>query len=279
MNLREAVPAGGGAGRLPADYHTHTFRCRHACGDAAAYVAAAERAGVAEIACTDHIPFPNEPDPMYRMVEADFAGYLEAVGQAREGAGIPVLLGMEADFTPELTAAGWVPRLAERAEFDVVLGSVHTGPYWDFKAGDPWLTGDVVAEVWRGYFTRYAEMARSGFYDVGAHFDLPKRRAVFLPEAVQREIVLPALDAVAEAGMALEINTSGLGHPCGEVYPSLCILRWARERGIGLTFGSDAHDPNGVGRGFAEAVALARAAGYEDAVRFRARKPFRVPLG
>ena len=271
--MREPVPSA-----LPADYHTHTFRCRHAKGEAIDYARAAEEAGLPEIACTDHIPFPGEENPSIRMTEGEFGGYLEAVAAAREGTGIPVLLGMEADYTRELAAARWVERLAARGAFDVVLGSVHTGPYWDFQPGDPSLTEETVERVWREYFAQYAEMARTGLFDVGSHFDLPKRRGVFLPEAKAREILLPALDAVAEAGMALEINTSGWGHGCKAPYPGAEVLRWMRERDIGLVFGSDAHRPDWAGRWFAETAALAKESGYTEAVRFRGRRKIRVPL-
>jgi histidinol-phosphatase (PHP family) len=40
------------------------------------------------------------------------------------------------------------------------------------------------------------------------------------------------------------------------------MLRTARELGIGITFGSDAHEPGHVGESFQEAAAAVRAAGY-----------------
>jgi len=55
-------------------------------------------------------------------------------------------------------------------------------------------------------------------------------------------------------------------------------LRLVRERGIPILFGSDAHAPSEVGDGFAEAVSLAREAGYDSYVRFEKRKPHPFPL-
>jgi histidinol-phosphatase (PHP family) len=46
----------------------------------------------------------------------------------------------------------------------------------------------------------------------------------------------------------------------------------AAEAGVPLTFGSDSHDPNDVGRDFEKAVALALGAGYREYVLFKDRK-------
>ena len=84
--------------------------------------------------------------------------------------------------------------------------------------------------MYRTYFLRMAELARTGLYDVCAHFDIVKRCGVRAPEDLIAAIVPPALDAVAAAGMAIEINTSGFDHGAAEAYPSLQILAWMKDR-------------------------------------------------
>ena len=86
------------------------------------------------------------------------------------------------------------------------------------------------------------------------------------------------LDAAASRGVAIEINTAGLRKDCREMYPSPSFLGLAARRGVGLTFGSDAHAPGEVGMNFADAVALARDAGYRECLRFEKRRAIRVPL-
>ena len=263
---------------LPVDSHTHTYLCRHARGTPLDYARAALDAGLAGIVCTDHLPFPDEPEPTIRMRADEFPRYLELVDEAR--AAMPpgfVGLGLEADFHTPLVP-DWLRRHFDAAPFDLVLGSVHTGPYWDMTPDDPAVTPEVVREVFRRYFLKMERLARSRIFDACAHFDLPKRRGFRVPEDALREMVLPALDAVAEAGMAVEINTSGAFHGIRELYPSAEILSWMHERGIGLLFGSDAHLPARVGSCFAEAVALARAAGYTRYRRYAARRFREVPL-
>ncbi len=263
--------------KLPPDYHTHTHLCRHAGGIPIEYARAAAERGITEMACTDHIPFPNDPCPAIRMTKEDFLSYLDLVKEAQEAGVCTVLLGVEADYQRNL-ANGYIQSILDTADFDIVLGSLHTGPFWDLSPNDPVATPEFVEQMWRTYFSRMAELAQTGLYDVCSHFDLVKRTGVRAPEALMREIVRPALDAVAEAGMAIEINTSGKSHGAAECYPALYILEEMKERGIPLTFGSDAHNPDQVGQHFEEAVALARAAGYTQRASFRRRKKTLVPI-
>jgi histidinol-phosphatase (PHP family) len=263
--------------QLPADYHTHTRLCRHAGGDPIDYARAATERGIPEIACTDHIPFPNDPHPSIRMTREEFDTYLDLVREAQQAGLCGVRLGIEADYQRDLVH-GHIQALLDSADFDIVLGSLHTGPFWDLAPGDPAATPEFVAQMWRTYFLRMTELARTGLYDVCSHFDIVKRCGIRAPEALIAEIVPPALDAVAAAGMAIELNTSGLDHGAAEAYPSLQILEWMKARGIPLTFGSDSHDPAQIGRHFEEALALARAAGHTTRAAFRRRKMTLVPF-
>jgi histidinol-phosphatase (PHP family) len=110
-----------------------------------------------------------------------------------------------------------------------------------------------------------------------AHPDLPKKFG-FHPRADLTPLFAQFLDACADTGTAIEISTAGLHKPCKEIYPSLEFLKLARARGVGITFGSDAHQSRHVGRDFDQAIALARAAGYSEFFRFAKRKKTLTPL-
>ena len=62
------------------------------------------------------------------------------------------------------------------------------------------------------------------------------------------------------------------------MYPALEFLQLARSAGIPLTINSDAHAPEEVGRAFPEAIAMAKAAGYTELVRFADKKRTPCPL-
>lgn len=260
------------------DYHTHTRLCRHASGTPAQYRAAAARRGLPELAVTDHAPNPVGYDPENRMGLAEFSDYQAMVRPLQDGALPGVLLGIEADYHEGCEA--YLPDWLRRQPFDVVLGSVHYIREWGFdnpdRRGD-WERVDVPA-VWRKYFLLVAQMAATGCFDVVGHLDLPKKFGHRLRDAQLREFAAPALDALARAGMAVEINTSGLRKPVAEMYPSPLLLGMARERGIALSFGSDAHRPAEVGADFDQALTLARAAGYTEHAVYRARQRRLAPL-
>ena len=78
--------------------------------------------------------------------------------------------------------------------------------------------------------------------------------------------------------MALELNTAGLRKECREIYPSPRLVGLAAELGVPITFGSDAHAPEEVGMNFAEAVEMARRAGYTHWSRFTGRRREQVPI-
>jgi histidinol-phosphatase (PHP family) len=189
-----------------------------------------------------------------------------------------VLFGAEADYYEgcERFLREWLPH----RPFDLVLGSVHFINDWGFDNPDErevWDNVDV-AGTWREYFKLIGRLAETKLFDVVGHLDLPKKFGFLPAEPVLREIAGPALDKIANARMAIEINTSGLRKPVREIYPSLFLLGMARALDIPVCFGSDAHLPDEVGYEFACALAWARQAGYSEAVRFAGRKQTRYAL-
>jgi histidinol-phosphatase (PHP family) len=68
------------------------------------------------------------------------------------------------------------------------------------------------------------------------------------------------LRVLAGSGRALEVNTRG-------EFPEELVRWWREEGGEAVAFGSDAHDPNGLGRGFAEAAAMVEAEGFQSRSR------------
>jgi histidinol-phosphatase (PHP family) len=254
------------------DYHIHTPLCRHAEGSLADFKAAALRQAIPEIAFTDHIPNPDGYDPPNRMALAEWPQYRSQV-VAQQAAEPPrVLFGAEIDYYPGCEPA--LRRQLDGEPLDLVIGSVHMIGKWIFD--DPgerhiWETADV-AGAWRAYFKLLAQFAETRLMDVIGHLDLPKKFGYRPPDRVVKEMAQPALDRIAAAGLAIEINTAGLRKPVGEIYPAAFLLALAREREIPICFGSDAHRPEEVGDHFAAALQLAREAGYDRAVRFAGRR-------
>lgn len=255
------------------DYHIHTPLCKHAEGPLEALREAACERRVPEMAFTDHAPAPDGYDPENRMMLDEFPDYRRMVYDLAAGEGsVPVLFGIEADYQTRGLAflKTWLPA----QPFDLVLGSVHFLDTWGFdnpKERRVWDSVDVPG-AWRAYFRLLGLLADMRLFDVIAHLDLPKKFGHRPSDPALKEMAQPALDRIAAAGMAIEINTSGLRRPVKEIYPSPLLLDLAREREIPICFGSDCHRPAEIAFAFDQALALARDVGYTRAVRFHARQ-------
>ncbi len=261
--------------KLKIDLHNHTTLCNHAEGSVDEYVRAAIAAGIDVFGFSDHAPM--DFDPKYRMKFDEMQLYRAMVAEAREAyrQQIEILFGYEVDYLE----GHMDPRVLE-ADVDYLIGSVHFIGDWGFD--NPEFIGRYEHEdidvIWQRYFDEVEKMARSGHFDIAGHLDLIKVFK-YLPKNDIVTIASGALDAIADAGMALEINVAGYRKPVAEAYPSPALLKAAFERGIPVTFGSDAHTPEQVGLFRREAEALAESAGYRECVYFRNREMIPVPIG
>ena len=260
------------------DYHIHTPLCHHAEGDPAAFKAAAGRQDIPAIAFTDHCPNPDGYDLQVRMSLDEWPTYQTLVRAQQTPEPPQVLCGIETDYY-EGCEHFLRPWLAQQ-QLDIVIGSIHYLGNWNFDNPEQlqiWDTVDVTG-VWRTYFDLLGRLAESRLADVIGHLDLPKKFGHRPPDSIIKAMALPALDRIAKAGLAIEINSSGLRKPVREIYPAPMLLALARERDIPICFGSDAHKPEEVGDHFQESLKLAREAGYSQAVRFSARQKTFYPL-
>ena len=263
--------------RMP-DYHMHTVLCHHATGTPAEYRKAADALGLPEICFVDHAPNPDGYDPKHRMHLDDFGDYGEMIRGEMGHLTPRVLFGIEADYYKGCER--FLEKWLETQDFDYVLGSVHYIDQWGFD--NPYtqqVWNEVsVPDTWAAYFKLIEKLANLRLFDAVAHLDLPKKFGHVLSDAVLKEMVQPVLDRIAEAGMGMELNTSGLRKPVKEIYPSPLIVSLAREREIPICFGSDAHSPQEVGKDFPDALKLARDAGYTHHFRIEKRKKRLFPL-
>ncbi len=244
------------------DYHTHTARCGHAIGRPSEYVEAARAAGLLALGVADHLPLLPAPDPELAMGTCELDDYVGEVLALRDSFPGYVLLGVEADY--RRGTVDEVAALLAARPFDYVIGSVHFIGEWGFD--DPRrlaeYSGRDIDAAWIEYLELVGEAAESGLFSILGHLDLMKKFGYRPTRSLDRELER-VVERIARAGVLVEINTAGLHRPVGEAYPSPHLLGLLREAGVAITFGSDAHRPEEVGRDFAHAVALARSAGYE----------------
>ncbi|HEX3015151.1 MAG TPA: histidinol phosphate phosphatase, partial [Desulfobacteria bacterium] len=126
-------------------------------------------------------------------------------------------------------------------------------------------------DLYAAYFATVAEAARSGLFQIMGHPDVI-RVFGFPCQSPLLELAMPALEAIAAADVAIEINTNGKYKPVGEYYPNIALLKAAYRLGIPITLGSDAHEPANVARDFQDAVNLLREVGYKSIVTFHQKQ-------
>lgn len=257
----------------PADYHMHTPLCHHATGDPTEYAAQAVAVGLKEIGFSDHSPMRKDNFDEWRMNADKLGEYVEKVRKAqRDWPQLSIRLALEVDYLPGQEE--WIRELAARHPWDYFIGSVHyVSESWAIDSPHQlaeWKKHDAY-EVWAMYFDWLTRAADSGLFEIIGHADLPKKFGIY-PERDCTALFDRFLETAANKNVAIELNTAGLRKDCREIYPSQKILAMARQKGVAITFGSDAHAPVEVGMNFAEAVKLARASGYAECCRFKGRK-------
>jgi histidinol-phosphatase (PHP family) len=268
-----------------ADYHMHLRdeheEIAHCVAGVEPFVAAARAAGVDEIGFAEHAYYFRETRRLWHVpyhterCVYDLESYVEAVAEAKRR-GLPVKLGLEVDYEPGLDME--TRELLEPYPWDYLLGSIH---YIDDVAVDstPPLVEVVGVDVaWRRYFDRLAAAADSRVFDSLSHPDLVKIFGQRPDRGLEEELHEQAADAIAAAGVAVEVSTAGLRKPVGELYPDPHFLRLCREREVPVTVASDAHVPSLVGRDFDRARELLRTAGYQTTTLFEQRRAKQVPL-
>ncbi|MDD3375524.1 MAG: histidinol-phosphatase HisJ family protein [Candidatus Omnitrophica bacterium] len=256
------------------DYHNHTILCGHAIGEPFEYVDQALSLGLKEIGFSDHAPLVCHDDPTVTMSFEQlprYHGMIEDVQKKYEDKDIKIRLGIEADFVvgfEEKTKA-----ILDGYAYDYVIGSVHF--IGDFAFDNPTqkerLKTNNINKVYLDYHQLLRQSAESGLFDIMAHVDLVKKFGDRPTEDLTDDLRVTA-EVFKKTGVVIEINSSGLRKPVGEIYPSLPNLKIYCEAGVPITFGSDSHAPNEVGSGFEQAFDLARAAGYSEYVLFEKRQ-------
>jgi len=235
----------------------------------------AEKRGLKGIIFTCHCPLPDGLSAEVRMKPAEWDTYVAMVARARrEFAGrVDVRLGLESDFYPGVEP--WLEQLHECAPLNHVLGSVHMQMSFYRKR---FFKGDMFAYQ-QLYFDHLAQAAETGLYDTLAHPDLVKNES---PAEWDFERIRPfierALDRIADTGVAMELNTSGMNKTLPEMNPGRAMLALMRRRKIPVVIGADAHMPQRVADGYETALRTLKEVGYSKVSYFLDRKRHNVPI-
>ncbi len=246
------------------------------------YRAVADERGVTELGVSEHVYRFEQAltvwqHPLWREFAIDdIDAYCEFV-RARTD----LRLGIEADFVAG--AEDRMANLLQERDFDYVVGSVHFLREHSIDMDDysVWDRGHSAEEIWERYFQTLAEAARSGLFDILAHPDLVKVWGADRPrpEGDLRRYYEPAIEAIAEAGIAVEVSTAGLRKRTRELYPAQAFLEMCVEAGAPIALSSDAHRPEDVGADYDQALELLDRVGISELCVFEQRTRRLEPIG
>ncbi|OQX27954.1 MAG: hypothetical protein BWK80_02610 [Desulfobacteraceae bacterium IS3] len=247
------------------EYHTHTYRCKHAEGDVSDYCEAAISKGLTVLGISDHVPLPDKRWDGIRMDMSELSGYCRAVDAARESyPKLRILKGMECEYDKKY-ASYYRDELLGRLNFDYLIGSVHF-----FPCREGWR--DAFREIkdsndLRLYARQFIATMQSGLFAFMAHPDL-FAMGYLEWDSQSKECSAEMLEAAASLDMPLEINAGGLRRPLIVTpegrragFPLTPFWEMAAEYGIRVIINSDAHRPSDIAGKTDEAYLLAKNCG------------------
>jgi histidinol-phosphatase (PHP family) len=259
--------------------HTHTAYCDGK-GEPEEFVKKAISLGFERLGFSSHapLPFPND----WTLKRETLPLYIREINRLKQiyGNRIEILAGLEVDYIPGLIGPSSFKDIknsnGESLDFDYILGSVHFLPVKthpqkyleiDFNPGqmkmiiDEGYGGDSRAMI-RAYYGLVREMLTIDPPTILGHLDLVKkfnRGNVFFNEndSFYHDEIEKTLDVLKKTSTILEVNTAPIyrGYDT-EPYPSNVILKMCREYNIPVVLNSDAHSPDVLDGGYAEALRI-----------------------
>ncbi len=226
-----------------ANYHTHTYRCRHAQGYDEEYIVRAIAEGVKILGFADHAPYiyPNGFVSYYKMSPEEAPEYISSLTALREKYRdkIEIHIGFEAEYYPALwsgTLAFW--RELGGLEY-IILGQHYTREEYPKEKALHAFDGFADTSPVTEYVNTVIEAIKTRKFTYIAHPDVinytGEDKDFFKSEAKR------LVGAAVEYEVPLELNMLGLTF--GRNYPNPLFWEAASELSPRVILGSDAHEP------------------------------------
>lgn len=267
---------------LKMDYHMHSWKSTDARDSIAEMCEAALKAGLSEIAVTDHF----EPTPGDRSyLPYDGKAIREELMLARSAFDRQLNIRMGIELGQPHRYREETTQMLARENYDFIIASAHKlengmdMSELNYREILPKQAVELYLRELHGLVDGFTD------FDVLGHLDLVKRYShrtygfrVSLMDS--KETLEELFRKLISMGRGIEINTSGLRQGAGETLPGLDVLKLYRSLGGEiLTIGSDAHKKEDVGEGIDFAQAMAVEAGFRYLTSFTNRTPSFYPIG
>ncbi len=235
------------------NYHTHTWRCRHASGTEREYIENAIAEGMKVLGFADHVPYPFDGDyysgfRMFTEQTEDYAMTLAALREEYKGQ-IDIKIGYEAEYYPRFFDK--MLRLVTSYPCDYLILGQH---FIENEMTDKYSAEPVTDESRLcTYVDEVIAAMETGVFTYIAHPDLLNFVG---DERVYRREYLRLAERAAQLDIPMEINILGIRG--GRHYPSDAFFALCGEAGAPVCIGCDAHTADTVrpGERWDEAMAM-----------------------
>ena len=226
------------------NYHTHTFRCKHASGVERNYIENAIANGIKKMGFSDHAPFRHSDgyEMGYRVNTIDVKDYFDTLKALREEYKdkIEILIGFEIEYYPAYFEEMIKYTVDMGAEY-FILGQ-HQVDTDRPKDPNGYEYFNIFEEndnetMFIRYIDRIIDAVKSGYISYVAHPDAYKfsgSRELYIKEYAR------ALEVCKEYGVPVEINCLGIRD--NRHYPRKDLWELVGKIGTKVVIGMDAHD-------------------------------------
>lgn len=236
--------------KITENYHTHTYRCKHADGDIDDYCRAAIRKGLKVLGFTDHTPFDDNKWLSIRMDISELDEYCQSIDDAKSKyPELKILKGLECEYRKE-SVDFFRNELLEKRKIDYLVLGPHFFPFdGEYLCS---YGGPVDEETLWAYTEHLVEGMRTGLFAFVAHPDMFGNSYVEWDDICE-ECSRLILSTAVELNIPLEINGCGIRKGMGFFgkqfryqYPWDKFWALASQYDVRVVINSDAHTPNDI---------------------------------
>lgn len=224
------------------NFHSHTWRCRHASGTEEEYVQAAIQNGYRAFGFSDHTPWPGSVGSNARMDENQLEDYIDTVKNLRHKYTdkIRIHLGLEVEYFPDRMA--WMLEIKEKYSIEYFIFGNH---FPDLLPGSTYYGNCKTKQEMYEYLDLSIRGMESGLFSFIAHPDLYLKQYPIYDKACE-DVARQLCKAAKSLNVPLEYNILGHrmidnGSTVGVGYPYERFWSIAAEEGCSAVASVDAH--------------------------------------
>ena len=273
------------------NYHSHCSFCD---GKAPIedFVKSAIAAGFTSYGISSHAPLPFET--CWTLSQERVPDYLQEIGRLKQryAGEIEIYAGLEIDYLNEIQNPA--NSYFQALPLDYRIGSVHL-VYTDEEEiidtdTDPENFRYLLEKHFRGnlqemvtrYFVAAMRMVEAGGFDFVGHADkISYNAGICQPDLFRQgwftDMLKEYFTLIAERGIMMEINTKAFLRK-GCFFPDIRHFAFIRALGIPVLVNSDAHRPDLINAGRAEALQALKEAGFHTVRQLQGGKWIDVPI-